>query len=113
MIWFLVWLVIPGTILIGLALRFQVQARAGEYDDFVLDHGWAFAAYIAGGSLVVIGLIFCMVVYGERITCRNQANNIGVPWRYSVSAGCLYQINGTYFPSDQIRMVNGQIQVQP
>ncbi len=113
MIWFLVWLVIPGAILIGLTLRYQLRAPVGEYGDFELDHGWAFGGYIAGGCLVLIGLLLCLVFYTDRIACRNQANNIGVPWRYSVSAGCLYEINGIYFPSDQIRMVNGQVQMQP
>jgi hypothetical protein len=63
------------------------------------------AAVLFGAALLATA-----VYTGDRIGCQNKAHNIGVPWRHSLSTGCLYQVNGTWFPSKQIRMVNGQVQ---
>jgi hypothetical protein len=110
MIWIWVWCGLAALIGFGLLIvGFVVMKKRGE----MASEGWRISGALIMGIALVMGVIFTGVAWGDRITCRNKATAMGLPYHWSLSSACLVKVNGRYYPIEQVQNVGGRIEVAP
>ncbi len=109
MIWLFVWpaLALCASVPVLYAeLRTWWRADRFPNNDW-FDHGWSFIAAMVVGLSLVAMITAPLVAWADRVTCRNIADNYGLRYRWSVSAGCFLDVDGRWIPRDQVRTVRG------
>jgi len=94
-----------------LALRCYRVYAADESDmRDITDHGWCVWGFCISVVLTLFAVGIPLFATSDRITCRNTAANLDLPYRWSFSAGCYFQLpDGSWWPSDNIRNIDGQL----
>lgn len=71
--------------------------------------GWVLAG-ILSAALLGTALIVGAIAYGPgRWSCRNTAQQMGLPWRWSITTDCLVQYRDHWVPLDKVtQLINQQ-----
>jgi len=61
---------------------------------------------------LLFGMVQCSFAI-PRSACRQKADGLGTAWRWGPIAGCLVQVDGRWAPLENVRIINGQLQMEP
>lgn len=66
--------------------------------------GWV-AAFVVGIVLALALSIGTSAMWVVKTKCRNQANNMGFPYSWSVTSACMIQVEGRWVSIENYRIV--------
>lgn len=78
--------------------------KSRYYSNRVTPQAWVVVLGLVLAAALFLSAIVVGVTWGDRITCRNKADTIDLPYRWSMSAGCNVRVDGQYIPIDQVRV---------
>jgi hypothetical protein len=108
--WIIIWFFVPAALLGILAyVSYRKDPNRGHYNASSWTGGLAVISII----LAVFGTIMVILYFGMGIVCRNKADTMELPHQFSLSAGCLVEVDGRYYPIEQVQNVGGRIVTTP
>lgn len=78
--------------------------KSRYYSNKMVPQVWVVVLGLVLGVVLFLSAVVGGVAWGDSVICRNKANTLDLPYRWSMSAGCNVRVDGQYIPIDQVRV---------